>query len=1167
MQKFRKMKTFKYIFAISCFLLLFNSEAWANIQNQIKRNLTVVIGENYKLVWEPQVPSTTIDSTPSLIEGQAEGIHQPEEFQVYMKCLSTNGPLEYIGSVGNTTYEMEIENNRLSSGYVYEAVVRPVHYHIYEDAEGLRSGAAQYNSIDEPTAHFIAKPNIEVTSKGNEISVEFDDGGDYVTYNLFFEVDDAISAPFERADRYTKTQIFTPRQAGANTVSSVKNGKPRLTYVIPVNDAGKRYRVKVEASSSGQVSGLATVSSDIKSVPTRPPFEIIEISENKIQLSWEGLASNSENPYKIDIYQRANDDVEDRKIATISNSIKHYLVNTPTSVTKYWIVVNYTETGESVQSEEITYNPDIVNVTPGAIQNIKTSYPRTYNGQSNMLELSWDVFKYTNSETGKTEIYRDTLYDVLITDDIELINDKTLSIESDIKFNAEMDDITSDSMGRFYAQYLTAIRGNDNSINSYAVADLKENQIYYARVLGKIVTNSQTLVSEPSTISFYITPTGILYLPAVLPKPPLVKREITSTSISIEWNKAWYEVIYTGTNSGEAKTWSSKIYSYGGKNFSTLEEAQREAGADVDRVTETDVSTVAKAYEWCSSHSDYVYRQVGFDDDQIHYESAIILNNNETLSSLEQLVESYKSPNANWSEVPVFNDPDDNTIIWTKFDGLKKNSSYIIIMRAYKTNEVGERIEALEPTGIILSTTVDQEVIEPVPTVPVLLLHETQDINAKIKWKVNTSLNYEVRYSKVEDVENAEPIIITNEMVNKMGAPIENGYYILDVVDLFPETGYFFWLKAKQTTGDKESTWSNPLAFITSELVPKPIVPPTGIGTAAITKPVGNDYITVEWARTDEDIALDSYTGTRVTKAISYIFEIANNIKFLDAKRVEIASDTPTTSGDFETLSKTMVKALGLSGNSRYYIRLKTRIVCDGSDAGEHIEKESAWSLVKIFRTRSENEYDSDYESLAVPMADKTTKSYSGNTVRIDITNDERVINDFVKLEEFKYVFDFSDEKAQYKTKEAFIPINVLKAMQNRDISLVINTDGFSMQVNAKAFDNADYQRLSRAGGVTGLVVRVKDDNSIYPIKVDSKELSANFTTKYGDVATKYLEDYMDIAFDVSNATYYSKNTPVGMTYDKDDRNPSWQTAKDSYNLGNELIFKVGKMCCVGANY
>ncbi|MCQ2749969.1 MAG: hypothetical protein MJ246_08595 [Clostridia bacterium] len=198
-------------------------------------------------------------------------------------------------------------------------------------------------------------------------------------------------------------------------------------------------------------------------------------------------------------------------------------------------------------------------------------------------------------------------------------------------------------------------------------------------------------------------------------------------------------------------------------------------------------------------------------------------------------------------------------------------------------------------------------------------------------------------------------------------------------------------------------------------------------------------------------------------------------------------------------------------------------------------------------------------------MADKTTKTYSGSTVRIDITNDERVINDFVKLEEFKYVFDFTNEKSQYKTKEAYIPISVLKAMQNRDISLVINTKGFSMQVNAKAFDNADYQRLTRAGGVNGLVVSVRDDNSIYPIKIDSKELSARFTTKYGDVATTYLEDYMDVSFDTTNATYYSKNEPVGMTYDQS--SGSWKTAKDTYNLGNNLLFKTGKMGKVGASY
>ncbi|MCQ2749971.1 MAG: hypothetical protein MJ246_08605 [Clostridia bacterium] len=282
-----------------------------------------------------------------------------------------------------------------------------------------------------------------------------------------------------------------------------------------------------------------------------------------------------------------------------------------------------------------------------------------------MLELMWDMFKYTNSETGKTEIYAETLYDVLITDDIELVNDKSLSLESDIKFDQEIDDISSDSMSRFYKSYLTTVRDREGSIKSYSVADLKENQIYYARVLGKIVTNSQTLVSEPSTISFYITPTGALYMPAVLPKPPLQKREITSTSISFEWNRAWYEVVHTDpTNTAEVHEWTSKIYSYDGHNFATLKEAEIYAGPNnIERVTTTDVSTAAAANMWVSNHAGYVFRQVGFGDDQTHYEAVILQNNNATLAELERLVESYDKSTNGWQDITVYTDPTNNEIL------------------------------------------------------------------------------------------------------------------------------------------------------------------------------------------------------------------------------------------------------------------------------------------------------------------------------------------------------------------------------------------------------------------------------------------------------------------------------------------------------------------------
>ena len=57
-------------------------------------------------------------------------------------------------------------------------------------------------------------------------------------------------------------------------------------------------------------------------------------------------------------------------------------------------------------------------------------------------------------------------------------------------------------------------------------------------------------------------------------------------------------------------------------------------------------------------------------------------------------------------------------------------------------------------------------------------------------------------------------------------------------------------------------------------------------------------------------------------------------------------------------MDKTMVKALNLSSNTRYYVRVKTKIKVVEEGSANSIEKESSWSIIKIFKTKSVNEYD-----------------------------------------------------------------------------------------------------------------------------------------------------------------------------------------------------------------
>ncbi|MCQ2749972.1 MAG: hypothetical protein MJ246_08610 [Clostridia bacterium] len=183
MQKFRKFRIAQYIICTFAFVVLLGSSVKANKQNPLKL-LSIQNGDTVTLRWEANTPSSEIDSSPSLLDGQGSTIHDVAEFQAYLECISTNGDKKYAGSYGNSATEAELPATLIDSGYVYKATVSPVHYHSYEDAEGVRIGAAARTGEEDKYVYFISKPNMELSASGNDITVEFDDAGDYVKYKI-----------------------------------------------------------------------------------------------------------------------------------------------------------------------------------------------------------------------------------------------------------------------------------------------------------------------------------------------------------------------------------------------------------------------------------------------------------------------------------------------------------------------------------------------------------------------------------------------------------------------------------------------------------------------------------------------------------------------------------------------------------------------------------------------------------------------------------------------------------------------------------------------------------------------------------------------------------------------------------------------------------------------
>lgn len=953
---------------------------------------------------------------------------------------------------------------------------------------------------------------------------------------------------------------------------------------------------------------MLVLSSVIASAAETIKLNLVEETEEYLKFTW------SDVPSKADTikFMVGKDENSFEEYATVNKMVDYYLMAKPVpdeanrdSGFRYYKIVAYNGRTNVGESNVKTYDPTKLNLTPSVPEIEKTTL-----NEDGTISLMWKPFYYESGGALKPVIDLDRIqYECLVTRDITVLN-----LYSDIINNPNyvnlvdcVPEVYEDELYYYHMTFsvnrsVTATFNNSFKQYVFNTESLRKNTVYYIRLIAKMDSNTTTLKSDPSITAFYITDDGVFTVPAVIPKPPLKVKDTTISSVILNWNQKWTELTQVKYKDSEGIThmidkssvnWSNRLWvgtNVEGKKDIYLTEADALShGYVLEELEIYDMASdenyeknnhlpLAYSLDLMSSDPDFFIRTVQFGDD-IGYEITHMLEVDvqdemkDKGYTEETFLDKYVnvSSKLKWTEYDINNLSKDSEGKFTceytgGVTGLKSNTTYRIFIRAYRI-ENGEKVYATRPSSISATTKLDQEYVEPTPTVPTLIVVENADIYTKIKWRYNSELYYELKYGEIDDINKTESIIISNEMLNAPDAEINDGYYTYNLKELYPNTRYYVWINAKQVIGTIESAWSNPLTFRTTEILPNPITPPSGIGVASEKDAINDTHITVEWTRNEEDFILDEYTGEKILKNLSYICEVANNIKFFDSNTVECGGldGNGGDTANFIIYNKNEFRAINLKSNSRYYVRIKTRITVRDTQGNRECFIESPWSIIKIFKTTSTDEYDSEYGDIDIPLTEKTETIYSGNTVRINILNDDRVINDMIEQKNYEYTFDFTNEKNTYKNREAYIPINVLETMQNRDMYIVMSSKDLTYRVSADAFKNMDFSNLSRQGGVTGLVLTLNDDNSIYTSSVVSKDIGAYFNTRYGDFATTYLEDYIEALFDTRTAVFTSKNKAKGIVYDSKTR--TWKDAVDSYELGYNLILKTGKTGKVGLSY
>ena len=249
---------------------------------------------------------------------------------------------------------------------------------------------------------------------------------------------------------------------------------------------------------------------------------------------------------------------------------------------------------------------------------------------------------------------------------------------------------------------------------------------------------------------------GDIFAPPVLAKPPLRIQEngIDKTSITIEWLEKWYEIKANDPTKYEdenekvfAKLWNSRVYTGGIPAIRfTADEKLKEHILMTKKDVEAVKSIVGDTYS-----EDYKDREVSLGSD-VKYEVKTLLYD-EVLVKLKEENASLTTPAAlevwiaenesdtteGWNTITPGSVNHGDSLPWKDYQvtGLKPNTRYVVLIRAYRVLDNGEKLTQTFPSYVIGTTATDYEEPEATPTVPILNPNGTTDESVSVWWTYN----------------------------------------------------------------------------------------------------------------------------------------------------------------------------------------------------------------------------------------------------------------------------------------------------------------------------------------------------------------------------------------------------------------------------------------------
>ncbi len=726
------------------------------------------------------------------------------------------------------------------------------------------------------------------------------------------------------------------------------------------------------------------------------------------------------------------------------------------------------------------------------------------------INFVWGAFKRKNVQADSadygSEIYdNDVEYDIYVTDKLDMLLLGVKPVKSKIKIGSiENKNAILSSSGKEIIGYNTLLDKYYDS--NYVLQDIQPGKIYYIKILPR----KFNLIGSPNTVSVYYAYNGDSFTPPAFSKPPFFIRESTTESIKVAFRDHWSEVMGE-PKSGSSfnadtellKEWQSRIYvdmatgrlsDSDGRVFDIykdsirnkletkkFEEVMNEKHPEIDIIKryidlgKNENGVINAKYKFvCIPYAD-VERDI-----ELAKRKDVDYDFETYISELDKNIKSGILPYAYEDIEPELEGED---LVHTQ-DKLIPNTKYLLVLQVYRTLANGDIVESYVPNVLIGSTLPEDEELNPDPNVPNLYNTAVTDMTADLQFKYNTDFTYKLFYSKSDDKSNLKTIEVEVPESN-----FKNGsYHKVVVEDLFPNTTYYFWLKAYGK--GVESAYSNTCRVITKDAqTPKP---PRHLGIASsfdakkygFKAGINEDSLVIGWIRDllDKDKSEDKKEA-KITREFSYQIEIAENNKFIGAK-VFISPDKAAEGGAIH--EKNIISQSGLIPNRYYYVRGKTIMVIKGED-GE-IRKESGYTqYFKVLTLPDQNEYDGniDLEDTILPDEDFETtydkrKKELKYRFRYDEKGDnlvsERLISKMIANNDKSLVADLASHKKAGDAEKFKVemPYPVLRAVDKMRVDLEIKTSDatYTLPYGALSSQIAQYKT---SGEVPELVIDIEN--------------------------------------------------------------------------------------------